>query len=293
MDERGAHPTTTGEGACPTPRSRVVCTLAALALLATAHAEPYRERLLSDHPVAYWTFDELPDCCFENQSHATIYAKPQDSVGLACPGPRPPEHPLFEATNMSLDFTEAPHGVYVAIKDPGPASVFDFTNGDTFTAEAWARPLRLAKDQTASVLGKGRTAAASENQNWALQLREVGGTPRLTFLFHDKETPGPQGWHRFTATRGFPAGDAWHHLAATYTFGQPDSARLTLDGVEIPGAWDLGGPTTTAPIVDDDEVWIGGAEGGSTAFQFPGMLDEIAIYRTALTPEQLRQHAGR
>ncbi len=277
--------------ATPAPPSRLLAAL--LGLLCATHAEPYRERLLSDRPVAYWTFDELPDCCFENQSHATLHAKPQDTVGLACPGPRPPEFPLFEPTNMSLDFTEAPRGAYVSIHDPGAASVFDFANGDTLTVEAWARPLRLTKNQIASLIGKGRTAAASENQNWAVQLRELDGTARITLLFHDKETPGAKGWHRFTATRGFAPGDPWHHIAATYTFGQPDSAHLYLDGAEIPGTWDLGGPTTTAPIVDDDEVWIGGADGGNPALQFPGMLDEIAIYRTPLTPAQLALHALR
>jgi hypothetical protein len=115
----------------------------------------------------------------------------------------------------------------------------------------------------------------------------------ISLVFRDEKNAGPASWHRFTSTRGFLPGKDWHHVAISYTFGDPATAQLWIDGNLIPGAWDLGGPTTLAPVVDNDELWIGGALAGRPESQFPGQIDELAIYRTALKPERMKLHALR
>jgi hypothetical protein len=179
-------------------------------------------------------------------------------------------------------------------------SVFDFAGGQAITVEAWVRCQHLADGQNVYVIGKGRTGnpgTAANNQNWALRLRGMKGATGpvacASFLFHDDVSAGEQGWHRFTSTRGFSPGKEWHHVAATYTFGKPDSAKLYINGAEIPGTWDMGGATTAAPIVDDDEVWIGGSMGGKAEAQFPGQIDEVAIYRVVLGDDRMKLHALR
>lgn len=79
-----------------------------------------------------------------------------------------------------------------------------------------------------------------------------------------------------------------HHVAVTYVFGEPDSIRGYIDGKPVKGRWDMAGPTTKRPIVDDDELWIGSAMGGGSGFS--GMIDEVALYRKALTAEQIANH---
>ena len=44
----------------------------------------------------------------------------------------------------------------------------------------------------------------------------------------------------------------------------------------------MGGPTTNPPVVDNDEIWIASALGGSRNNTFKGLLDEVAIHREAL-----------
>ena len=46
----------------------------------------------------------------------------------------------------------------------------------------------------------------------------------------------------------------WRHVAITYEFGKPETVRGWIDGVPTDGSWDLGGPMTDPPVVDDDAV---------------------------------------
>ncbi len=44
----------------------------------------------------------------------------------------------------------------------------------------------------------------------------------------------------------------------------------------------MGGSTKTAPVVDDDAIWIGSSVGGSPSNSFRGYLDSIAVHREIL-----------
>ncbi len=256
----------------------------------------YRELLLSAKPAAYWRFDTIEECCTPNETHESLRAQAGDKVSLLEAGPRPPAFPGFTKTNSAADFSTYARDTYLRVKDPGAKSVFDFENGETITLEAWVQCPALPDGRNVYVVGKGRTGLpgnASDNQAWALRLRGQGGLACASFLFRDRENSGERGWHRWTTTSGFQPGDAWHYVAVTYEFGKPESARAFINGEEVKGKWDLGGATTAAPVVDDDEVWIGGSMGGTPAAQFPGRIDELAIYRTALSKEQIMSHAAR
>jgi hypothetical protein len=279
---------------------RLVLPTLAIVALSSSFAESYRERLLSDQPVAYWRFDDIQQCCTPNETHEALRADAGANVSLLEAGPRPPGFPLFQEENTAADFTHFRKDTFLRVKDTGPLSVFDFAKDQTITIEAWVRCLKLADGQNVYVAGKGRTGnpgVAANNQNWALRLRGLksGDTSVAcaSFLFRDENSSGDASWHRFTGTRGFTPGQEWHHVTATYTFGKPDSARLYVNGEETPGTWDMGGPTTAGPVVDDDEVWIGGSMGGAESAQFPGQIDELAIYRTALAPDRIKEHALR
>jgi hypothetical protein len=273
-----------------------------LALLSAAGAlqaaEPYRERLMADAPAAYWTFDRQDECCFPSETHESMYAKPAGGVSVLTPGPRPPRFPGFPEGNTALDFTTkgaAPGDLVVRIKDPGAKSVFDFTNGDTITMEAWVQcqgPLR--DGQFVYIVGKGRTENAGvprDNQNWGLRLLGDGKLARTSFIFRSAGQY-PQ-FHRWNSNLGFAPGDEWHHVAVTYTFGKPESIRGWIDGQATVGAWDDGGASAEPPVVDDDEVWIGSSMGVQRSSTFPGCIDEVAIYRTALSQERIQLHAAR
>jgi hypothetical protein len=150
----------------------------------------------------------------------------------------------------------------------------------------------IQPDENVYIVGKGRTHEPGfprDNQNWALRLRERAGTARVSFLFASAPTPRePGAWHRWTSEQGFRAASGWHQVALTYTFGKPGTIRGWLDGRPVKGGWDLGGETTRPPVVDNDASWIGSSQGGNPGSSFRGLLDEIAIHRTAPSDEAMK-----
>ena len=267
-------------------------------LVTPAHAaQPrYRDLVLADKPAAYWRFDSIEECCTSSETDEKLRANAGDKVSLVEAGPRPPVFANFAEENTAADFTGYARDTYLRVKDPGEKSVFDFENGDTITIEAWVQCGKLTDGKNVYIAGKGRTGlpgTASDNQNWALRLRAQGGLGCTSFVFHDRKIAGEKGWHRWTSTSGFQPGEAWHHVVLSYKFGEPQSVRSWINGDEVKGAWDMGGASATAPIVDNDEVWIGGSMGGAASAQFPGKIDELAIYRRALPAARVAIHAAR
>jgi len=204
------------------------------------------------------------------------------------PGPRPPSFPDFEESNTAVKFDG--RGAYFSYDDPGHLSPFDFTNGDSITIEAWVNARDLKDGRNIYILGKGRTGNpefAPDNQNWALRLRGAKGKACVSFLFATPNSGSGSPWHRWTTSDGFVPRTGWHHVAVTYEFGKPESIQGWIDGKQVPGGWDMGGPTTVAPVVDDDSIWIGSTLGGSVSNSFRGYLDAVALHRVVLDRETL------
>jgi hypothetical protein len=257
-------------------------------------ASAYAEIVEADKPVAWWRFEEEQGERGTGRLNGTelLPAEIAGPAKLGQPGPRPPKFPRMTTDNRGLSLEQPASLRY---SDPGAESPFDFKTGDMITLEAWVRPAKLADGQQVYVIGKGRTGNqgfAADNQNWSLRLAGKEGTCRLSFLFRDADNKnGADDWHRWTSDAGFGAsgdnGAGWHHIAVSYTFGKGDSLRGYVDGRPTKGVWDYGGQTDEAPVVDDDQVWIGSALGNNAGNSFLGSLDEIAIYRTALSAERI------
>ncbi len=219
--------------------------------------------------------------------------EPHGGVYRDQPGPRPPEFPDFDPHNTAVRF--AGDGAYYSYADPGEDSAFDFRNGDAITLEAWVNVEEINPGEFRYVIGKGRTGAAGftrDNQNWALRVLERDGAIHTSFLFATKQQKNePQKdahWHRWSSQTGFLPGSGWHHIAVSYKFGEPESIRGWLDGVKQKGNWDMGGPTTEQPVVDDDAIWIASSMNGNPGSSFRGRLDEIAVHREALSDETMK-----
>ncbi len=255
---------------------RLLLALAVLPALAARHDD----ELAKDAPVAVWNFPTTTD--------AKIFhggAK----LGADGSGPSGSSYPDHSPQNHALILSQP--GASVRVPDDGRLT---FKKGDPITLEAWVQLDAIGQGQNIYIIGKGRTGRAGyppHNQNWGLRLREIDGTARISFVFRDERdatTPGDAHWHRWFSHAGFVAGPEWHHVAITYTFGQPDSLRGFLDGSEVGGAWDMGGPTELGPWADDDEVWLGSSMGGSAAASFRGRLDAVAVHRRTVEPARLK-----
>lgn len=169
-----------------------------------------------------------------------------------------------------------------------------FDQGDTITIETWARLEGTGPGAVAYLIGKGRGSSSAVNQNWALRLADSGGSSKLSFLFRSRPEGDFQGdYHRWTSSAGISPDGKWHHLAVTYTFGDPKSIKGYVDGKATSGKWDMGGETERPPVVDGDPVVIGSSQGGAPSNSFRGDLDEIAVYRKALPAESLARRFER
>jgi cytochrome c553 len=236
-----------------------------------AHASVLRA---APAPVAQWEFG--------TEEPTPLLA--QGGVHRDVPGPRPPEFPDFEPSNLAVKFDG--RGARYVFADPGAKSPFDFGNDDAVTLEAWVKVDQLRNGENVYLIGKGRTGAAGfarDNQNWALRLRGADGKACVSFLFATKPVAGvaksDDHWHRWTTDDGFSPQTGWHHVAVAYRFGDPASVRGWIDGQALPGTWDMGGATKAPPVVDDDAVWIGSSQGGAASNSFRGLLDSIAVHR--------------
>jgi hypothetical protein len=270
-------------------------------LVCTAFAAQaaYHEIVLKDKPTAYWRMNDAKADSIKNhapgEQAALLDGTIAGKVSLKQSGPSTETFPEFEPDSAAAAFTGK--GDYVRIKDPGANSPLDFKLGESITLEAWVFLNQIGSGQQVYVVGKGRTGTkgfAADNQNWALRLRGEKGEACVSFLFRDersgKEKPqtSDEFWHRWSSTKGFVPGSGWHHVAITYTFGKGDSIKGYLDGAEVKGKWDMGGKTDLGPVVDDDEVWIGSSMGGSAGNSFNGLINEVALYRRALSGSDLK-----
>lgn len=271
---------------------------------AAAGKVDYSKLILADKPAAYWRMGDTTSAAIVNIAPTAKGIVLDGSVHgkvTANTGPRPDPgdagHIDFEPSNAAAEFDGK--GGYIAVTDPGEASPLDFDLNQAITLEAWVNPNEMRSGQHYYIVGKGRTGRPGQqanNQNYALRLTAGGSVVKMNFLFHDsaRKEKGKQeadkSWHRWTTKDGFAADSGWHHVAVTYTFGKGDSVRGYIDGKELKGEWDMGGKTDLGPIVDNDELWIGSSMAGAASATFRGGIDEVAIYRTALSAKQIAAH---
>lgn len=231
-------------------------------------------------PLVKWTFDTKEP------------GTRQGNVELLPEGPQQPVHPAFPAGNQAASFSGKDSSIQIK-EDDLPNLDLRFTNGDTITLECWVNTAAIHNGSFVYLIGKGRNknpAFTPENQNWALRLKGEGGEARPCFLFRSRDINGKEDYHRWVASEGFMPGSGWHHIALSYTFGQPKSISAWVDGQKISGGvWDMAGATTTPPVTDADDVMIGTGNGGGAGNTLNGLLDDIAIYRGQVPDATLAQ----
>ena len=225
-----------------------------------------------------WRFDVAPSERVEGR------------IRVAEDGLSGPRYPAFPDPNQSLilDGTS-----YLVIPDQsdGQTSFYDFDQGDSVTFEAWVRLNTVGEN--ACIISKGRTARSGRqafNQNWAFRLRKIAGGAGVNFLFRSRAAENaPAEWHRWTSKTGIGPGSRWHHVALCYTFGEPESITAIIDGQEVSGSWDMAGPTTRPPVVDNDDVLIGSTMQGLANNTFNGSLDNLRVHRRIVPLAELLQ----
>lgn len=248
----------------------------------------FHDLVEDDQPIARWEFRDGVACRVRVPDSPDPIVLEGQSVGEITSelGPTAPLFPDFNNDNPASGFDGT---TYLRFADPGEDSIFDFHKDDEFSIEAWVAPSTM-QGQFCYVIGKGRTwlpGQLKENHNWSLRLSKRGDEAALSFMWRSSGNDG--GYHRWESNQTLIVGNGWHHIAITYAFGKKKSIRGYIDGESVTGKWQLGGDTDRAPVVDNDEVWIGSAMGGNRASTFNGALDEIALYRRILPANRIAQ----
>lgn len=222
------------------------------------------------------------------------------SVGYArqVAGPRSPEFPDLDTQNHAIKLNGKGSRIVIQqdAAQTADARSLQFVGGDAITIAAWISPRKGTGGGHRYIVGKGRTGAKgfrTGNQNWALRITPKSNLGMLGFLFASADGPKDVHWHRWTSKNSFPIGDGWHHVVVTYRFGEPETIRSWIDGVPSDGTWDMGGPTTDNPIVDDDQVWIGSSMNGSPGNSFIGSLDSVSIERQLVDDDEIAKRYRR
>jgi parallel beta-helix repeat protein len=113
---------------------------------------------------------------------------------------------------------------------------------------------------------------------------------RLSFHYRTQCGSGIPYQHTYKSDSGISS-NTWHHVAVRYESGDSTSAALYLDGVEIPGSWTPLGDGTGQMASMPSYLTIGRTvtDGGTPQNHFKGMIDDVRIYDSALSAEEIQQ----
>ena len=201
-------------------------------------------------------------------------------------GPRPPRYPGFANDNAAAAFGKKENAIKITSSEK-----LRFSSGDSITMEAWVKIKSIGTGQMPYLIGKGRHGKGID-QNFAMRLKADEQGIRLGFLFsgeaplNDSSGESGRSWHRWWSSQTLPEGE-WHHVAIVYTFGEENGLRAYIDGQLSGGTWDLGGKTNRPPVSDDSEVIIGTGYLQGVGQTFNGWMDDVRLYRGALSKETL------
>ncbi|MFC1676130.1 LamG-like jellyroll fold domain-containing protein [Planctomycetota bacterium] len=147
------------------------------------------------------------------------------------------------------------------------SKVFDF-GADDFTLSAWFRIDALKKSFP-----------------FVMNFRQNDNNPHIElYAGGDVGSHILPGFKRLTYREAGIDDDRWHHIAISMINGQENGYKLYLDGLEVAKN------TYSGRLENWDTITIGGQKkNGKRESAFKGFIDEIAIYKRALTTEQINK----
>lgn len=277
----------------------VACALAAGSLFAAASsalASPYSDAVLADSPLAYYRLQETSGTTAANIGTAGItldgstatFLNPQTSPStqpqIGQPGPRPIDLvnglPLvgFEADNNGIRQTNN-NGAQATVPDN---ALLDITGA--LTVEAWVKKnaTQVSSGNNEGILGKFN--GTGNQRSYALAVANTGAG--LQFIVN---TDGTSAGNITYSPAGYslPAGGDWVHIVGVYV--PSTSITMYVNGSVI------GTPLTTgvpaAIFAGTADLWIGRQfSATATNVSFEGLIDEVAIYNTALSADRVAAH---
>jgi len=249
---------------------------AVLAVLAVAAPRAqgglYSDAVLADNPVSYWQFEDasandLDPAADTMGVNPGTYHVVDTTINLV-------PNPLPGIGGTAADFSGSapdvgPPSAYVLV--PDHASL-DLTTA--LTLEAWINTDYyddVDPNFHPRIMGK-------LYESYSLMVQETGDLVLYV--------GAPAQEHKTVTVND----GNWHHVVATFDSADVGSeVKMYIDGGAPVYTGSFAGPLTPndEPLAISSEVWAGAAP-GSQGFQ--GLIDEAALYGTALSQEQIQAH---
>lgn len=232
-------------------------------LAGTARAATYAEAVSADNPIAYWRLDEAGGSSPDVATNSGSLSASGNGVYLGAPLRQQPG-----TLAGSADPAVAFDGLVQKLDVPYQAAL---NPSGRLTVELWVR--------LGGSLGTIRSPLSSRH----LPAGGAYGYVFYTTLGNQWEFRTHTGLAASRVLGGVVQSNAWTHLVGVY---DGVATRLYVNGVAV------GYPVTNAFAANTvTPLRIGGgANEGSGAFFWPGRIDEVAIYNTALSPARVAAH---
>ncbi len=127
-----------------------------------------------------------------------------------------------------------------------------------------------------TVIAKG--ASSSEVSNY--DLRVAGG--KVRFLFRNPS----DSWKAYSTVDPVLTADRWTHVVVVHVWGDPGSTKIYVDGEEKGGMW-IAGNGSDRITANTEPLYISGT---GLLRGFNGLIDEVSVYRRALTSDEVMAH---
>jgi hypothetical protein len=227
----------------------------------------YSEIVMSDDPASYWKLDETGAA--PNAADATGLA-----AGTYVGSPTLGVTSGLKEANTAVSFDGVDDKV-------NGGDVHDYAGTSAFSVEFWANPT-AANTAFRRVVTKERFVSNGDHGGWIVALTpSTDSIPnRIDFGRFD----GGAGKAETYGTAALQAG-TWYHVVCTYN---STVMRVYVNGTEQAST------NTTLAVEDHTSGMRLGIRPSGGEF-YGGLLDEVAIYGSALTPTQITAHyeAGR
>lgn len=158
----------------------------------------------------------------------------------------------------------------------------DYNPAGAFSVEFWANPANndAGTHTAASAMVNGQNPAnADDRSGWCVRHT---GTDWQFILGYDHSDGATYYGTTLTAAGTVTAG-AWQHVVAVYTGSE---VKLYVNGNEM--ASDV--PPAQFPMLRNTGAPLILGDRGYTGWDYNGLLDEVAIYTSALTPAEVQSH---
>jgi hypothetical protein len=220
----------------------------------------YAGTVLADAPLAYWRVDEASGTVAHDMSGHGNDAQYVGGVTLGTGGA------LIGDADKAVTLDGATGHL-----DAG--NRFNFTGAAAYTLECWAQPNNISTSYQRLF---SRELQTTPREGYLLFVRSPNGADPSTFSI--------ERWAA-NATNQCPETNAiaqvWHHFVATY---DGSASRIYLDGNLVATQ-----PAALALNATNASLWMG-ASIFDTAAYFAGIMDEVAVYGTALPGARIAAH---